>query len=54
MKRILAFCLILCLAFCLAGCKNGASSQVQGANQTTSSENERGENPQLNTSKGDE
>ena len=54
MKRILAFCLFLCLAFCLVGCKNGASSQVQGANQTTSSENERGENPQLNTSKVDE
>ncbi len=52
MKRILAFCLVLCLSFCLVGCKNGVSSSVNSENtQTTSSENGRGENPSLVTSK---
>ncbi len=51
MKRILAFCLVLCLALALAGCNKNPSTVTSDNTQTTSSENERGENPSLVTSK---
>ncbi len=51
MKRILAFGLVLCLVLALAGCSKEPANGTSNNAQTTSSENHRGENPSLVTSK---
>ncbi len=52
MKQIVAFCLVLCMVFALAACNKEPA--VQENSQIASSDNGRGENPSLVTSKTDD